>query len=158
MKDLIELYPAVSFPLFFGTLWLTITTILGLLSGWFQLMAIYPNQTVEPILRVRFQSGAVGGIPMRDILTLDVCSSGLRVGMMRVLGPFCRDFFVPWESIVVVRKPALFWPVAVLQFGNPVVGTLRVSARVADRLARAAMGRWPEVGPFPENKRSGIFR
>ena len=48
--------------------------------------------------------------------------------------------------------------IARLQFGNPVVGTLSLSARVANRLARAAMGRWPEPGPFPEETRRSIFR
>ena len=95
---------------------------------------------------------------MSGILTLSVCPSGLRVGMMRVFGPFCRDFFVPWESIAVVRKTVLFWPTAKLQFGNPMVGRLSISAHVANRLARAAMGRWPETGPFPEETRGDTFR
>lgn len=158
MNSLIEQNYAVFFPIFFVALWLTVTTLLALLSGWFELMAKYPNRTVEPILRVRFQSGAVGIVPMRDILTLDVCSSGFRVGMIRAFGPFCRAFFVPWESIVVIRKTTLFSTVAVLQFGNPVVGTLRISVRVADRLAGAAMGRWPEAGPVSDKNRSDILR
>lgn len=78
---------------------------------------------------------------MRGILTLDVCPSGFRVGIIRAFGPFCRDFFVPWEDIRVTRKTVLFWPVAKLQFGNPSIGSLTISARVADRLARAAKGR-----------------
>jgi hypothetical protein len=159
LNGLIEPNLAIFLPLFFVALWLTVSTILALLSGWFGLMAKYPDQIVEPILRIRGQSGTMGlGVAMRGILTLSVCPSGLRVRMMRVFGPFCRDFFVPWESIAVIRKTVLFWPVAKLQFGNPVVGTLRISAHVADRLARAAMGRWPEPGPFPEEKRGDIFR
>jgi hypothetical protein len=138
---------AVFFPLYFVALWLTVTTILAVLSGWFWLMAKFPNQAMEPILRVSWQSGSMGpGVSMRGILTLDVCPSGLRVGIMRVFGPFCRDFFVPWDHISVTRKTVLFWPVAKLQFGNPATGSLTISARVADRLARAAMGRWPETG------------
>jgi hypothetical protein len=68
---------------------------------------------------------------MRGILILSVCPTGLRVGMMRIFGPFCRDFFVPWESIAIIRKTVLFWPVAKLQFGNPVVGTLSIRAHAA---------------------------
>src|SRR5262245_32016131 len=124
-------------------------------------MARYPDQTVESSLRIRWQSGMMGmglGVGMGGILTLSVCPSGFRVGMMRVFGPFCRDFFVPWEDIAVIRKTIVVWPVAELRFGTPVVGKLRISAHVADRLARAASGRWPEAGPFPKEKRGDIFR
>jgi len=77
---------------------------------------------------------------------------------MRVFGPFCRDFFVPWEDIRVARSTVLFWPVAKLQFGSPAIGSLTIPAHVADRLARAATGRWPETGPFPEEKHRVTLR
>jgi hypothetical protein len=154
----IEQNPAIFLPLFLAALWLTVTTILALLSGWFRLMEQYPDQPVEPILRLRFQSGAMGwGVNMNGILTLSVCPDGLRVGMMRVFGPFCRSFLVPWESIAIVRKTALFGPVAKLQFGNPAIGTLRIPSHVANRLARAANERWPEAGPFPNEKLRARF-
>jgi hypothetical protein len=150
---------AIVFPLFFVTLWMMVTTILALLSGWFRLMAEYPDQSAEPVLRLRGQSGMMGlGVSMSGVLILSVCPAGLRVGMMRVFGPFCRDFFVPWESIAITRKTILFWPVARLQFGNPVVGTLSISARSANRMARMATGWWPEVGQFPDEKRGDVFR
>ena len=95
---------------------------------------------------------------MRGILTLSVCPTGLRVGMMRIFGLFCRDFLVPWESITVVRSTILIWPVAKLQFGNPAIGMLRLSAYTADKLARAAGRCWPEAGPFPEEKPASTFR
>jgi hypothetical protein len=158
LNGLIEQHFAVFFPLFFVSLWLTVTAILSVLSGWFRLMAKFPNPNIEPILRVRGQSGTMGLVGMGGILTLSVCSSGLQVGIMRVFGPFCRDLLVPWEHIAVTRKSVLFWPVAKLQFGNPVIGSLSIPAHVADRLARAALGRWPETGPFPEERRSDASR
>jgi hypothetical protein len=159
LHSLIEQNFAVFFPLFFASLWLTVTTVLAALSGWFRLMARFPNQTEEPLLRIRGQSGSMGlGVSMRGILALSACPSGLRVGIMRVFGPFCRDFFVPWQAISVTRKNALFWPVAKLQFGYPAIGSLTIPARVANRLARAAMGRWPETGPFPEEKHRNTLR
>jgi hypothetical protein len=159
LSSLIEQNFAVFFPLSFVSLWLTVTTVLAVLSGWFRLMARFPNQTVEPLLRIRGQSGSMGlGVTMQGILVLSVCPSGLRVGMMRVFGPFCRDFPVPWEAIRVTRKSVLFWPVAKLQFGYPAIGSLTIPAHVANRLARAAMGRWPEAGPFPEEKHRDTLR
>jgi hypothetical protein len=144
--------------LFFVVVWLAVTTILALLSGWFRLMAAYPDQSIEPILRLRGQSGTMGGVSMRGVLTLSVCPTGLRVGMMRLFGPFCRNFLVPWENIAVVRKKTLFWPVAELQFGKPAVGRLRIPAQAANKIAQAAMGCWPEPGPFSEEKPKDRFR
>lgn len=159
MNSIIEQNFAVFFPLFFASLWLTVTTILAALSGWFRLMAKFPNQTVEPLLRIRGQSGSMGlGVSMRRILILGVCPSGFRVGIMRVFGPFCRDFFVPWDDIMVTRKTILLWSVAKLQFGSPPIGSLTIPAHVANRLARAAMGRWPETGSFPAEKHRDTFR
>jgi hypothetical protein len=43
----------------------------------------------------------------------------------------------------------VFLPLAKLRFGDPIVGTLSNSGHLADRLARAALERWPEAGPFP---------
>jgi hypothetical protein len=151
---------AVVFPLFFALLWLMVATILSVLSGWFRLMAKFPNLPIEPILRVSRLSGSIGGIGMRGILRLDACPAGLRVGINRMFGPFCRDFFVPWEDIRVTRTRGgiLFSQVAKLQFGRPVVGSLTISARVANKLARAAIERWPEAGPFPEETHGETFR
>lgn len=59
---------------------------------------------------------------------------------------------MPWEDVRVTRKTVLLWPVAKLQFGSPVIGSLTIPAHIANRLARAAIGRWPESGPFPEER------
>jgi hypothetical protein len=157
---LIEQNFAIGFPFFFAAMWLIVTTVLALLSGWFRLMAAFPDQSAEPILKLRGQSGTMGGlgVGMRGVLTLSACPTGLRVGMLRIFGLFCRDFFVPWESITVVRSTILIWPVAKLQFGDPVIGTLRLSGHTADKLARAAGRCWPEAGPFPEEKPASTFR
>ena len=122
-------------------------------------VAKYPDQNDEPILELGFQSGSMRiGVYMRSILMVSVCATGVRVGMFRLFGPFCRDFFVPWEDVTVIRKTVLFLPVAKLQFGSPVVGTLSISGHLADRLARAATRHWPEAGPFPKQTRGDNFR
>ena len=148
------------FPVFFVALWLTMTAVLGFLSGWFRLMAAYPDQPEAPLLRLHFQSGMMGsGVSMKGVLTLSACPSGLRVGMLRVFGPWSRTFFVPWTSIAIVSQRGFFEPAARLEFGVPAVGRLSVSARVATRLARASMGRWPEPEfPPPESRRDLVRR
>jgi hypothetical protein len=132
-------------------MWLTITTVLGLFSGWYFLMIRYPNRQETELLSLKRLSGSMGlGVAMNRILNISVCPSGLRIGMMRVFGIWCRKFFVPWEEISINRKEGFFEQSAVLRFGNPSTGRLRIPSYVADRLARASQGRWPEPGPFPQ--------
>ena len=147
-----------AFLLFFAALWLAVTTLLAVLSGWLRLAARYPDRSDEPLLRMRGSSGTMGlGVNLRGVLTLSACRAGLRVGIMRLLGPFCRDFLVPWDSITVARKRVLFRPVARLEFGRPAVGALTISAAVADRLAEAAGRLWPEPGTLSAEGRSSAL-
>jgi hypothetical protein len=76
---------------------------------------------------------------------------------MRIFGPFCRDFFVPWSEITVTRGDLFFWKVANVFFGQPPIGKLTVFADVADRMASAAGNHWPERGAFPEQTRDKAF-
>ena len=136
---------------------LTITTALGLFSGWYFLMIRYPNREETELLSLKGLSGSVGLVRMNRILNISVCPTGLRIGMMRVFGIWCRKFFVPWEEITIKRKDGFFGPAAELQFGNPFRGRLRIPAHVADRLARASLGRWPEPGPFTQETNAQAF-
>jgi hypothetical protein len=138
-------------------MWLTITTALGLFSGWYFLMIRYPNREETELLSLKGLSGSVGLVRMNRILNISVCPTGLRIGMMRVFGIWCRKFFVPWEEITIKRKDGFFGPAAELQFGNPFGGRLRIPAHVADRLACASLGRWPEPGPFTQETNAQAF-
>jgi hypothetical protein len=139
-----------AFPVFFLLVWLAATTTLGAISGWYRLAARYRDRSETPLLNLKNRSGSLGLVGMRSILSLGVCPSGLRVGITRIFGPFCRDFFVPWEAISVHREDGFWWSKAVLELGRPTEGRLTLSAELANRLARAAAERWPEAGPFPE--------
>jgi hypothetical protein len=134
------LYFLIAFPLF----WFAVTMMLSLISGWFGLAERYPNLNEEPVITLRNQSGSVGSVSMRSTLHLSVCPSGLRIGIMRIFGPFSRDFLVPWNEITVTRNDRFFWKEAKLSFGRPPNGNLRVLAGLADRMARAAGSNWPE--------------
>ena len=147
----------IVFPFFFGAVWLGVATLLGAMSGWFTLAAQFPDRPEPALLKVNGQSGSMGEfrVSMRGILNLSVCSSGLRVGINRIFGPFSRPYFVPWDAMNVERIQRLIGPAAVLRFGS---GRLSIPAYVADRLARATGGRWPEPGPFPVETPAQVFK
>lgn len=146
------------FPVFFVFMWLIVTTLLGFITGWYTLMKRYPDCAEKALLEIKGQSGFVGpGVGMQRVLNVSVCPSGLRVGIMRIFGPFCQDFFVPWQDISIERKNTYFLMTAVLSFGQPVVGKLGLPVYLANRLARAAAERWPEPGSFPEETPNEVF-
>lgn len=137
-------------------MWLGVTTLLGALSGWYRLMQRFPDRPEPPLLALRNQSGSLGLVAMNSVLCLSACPSGLRIGIMRIFGPFCRDLFVPWGEIQVSRKSRWFGRTAVLEFGHGLGASLSIPAHVADRLAVATAGTWPEPGPFVEETKSGV--
>lgn len=145
-----DLWPWIAagtgFPLVFAVMWLVITSLIGFLSGWYALARRYPDRKEAPLLRLTWQTGYMGSLRARyrGALKLSACRSGLRVGVNRLLGPFSRDFFVPWEEIRIERKVGFFEKLAELTFGEPRVGTLAIRAAVADKLAKAVGDDWPE--------------
>jgi hypothetical protein len=148
---------AAAFIAFFVLLWLLVSVILGFFSGWYSLMNAFPDRPYEEALAIfKGESGMVGPVSMHGILKLSPCISGLRVGIMRLFGPFERDFLVPWNTIVVSRKRMLGWRYAELYFG--IYGRLRISDLLADRLWQTIPQSWPEKG-VPEAVTSNrVFR
>ena len=147
----------LSFLIAFPLLWFAATMTLSFLSGWFGLMERYPDRDEIPVVTWANQSGSLGFVSMRGVLQFSVCPSGLRIGIMRIFGPFSRDFLVPWNEIAVTRSDRFLWKVAKLSFGQPSTGNLKVFAEVADRMARAAGNLWPEPGSFPQETGSQSF-
>lgn len=140
----------IAFLLFFVLMWFAATTTLGFLSGWYALMNRFPDRAEAASLTLRNQSGMLGIVGMQRVLTLSVCPTGLRVGMLRIFGLFCKNFFVPWDSIRVERKDRFFWRSAVLEFGAEGNARLSIPEDIANQLARSAGDKWAEPGPFPE--------
>ncbi|GAA0335600.1 hypothetical protein GCM10009087_52560 [Sphingomonas oligophenolica] len=117
------------FPLLFIALWLAMTAMLGLFSGWFALQNRYPDKDETALLTLRSQSGMMGKrVGMNGVLTLGACPSGLRIGIWRAFGLFQRPFLVPWEDITAEPKTFFFVPMARLGFGHPEIGSLTLDA------------------------------
>lgn len=138
------------FPFAFVAMWLGITTVLSIIAGWFDLARQYPDRDEEALRIFRFQSGQMRGVSMSRLLRLEPCSSGLRIGIFRLFGPFDRDLFVPWSEISVERRSSLlFGELAKLRFGRR-FGGLTLLGHVANKIARVVPAEWPEPGPFPK--------
>ena len=135
------------FPFLFVGGWLLISTFLMMKAGWFDLARKYPDRNDTALRKLRLQSGKMSGVSMSRILRFEPCDTGLRVGMSKLFGPFCRDFFVPWDQIRVKRRDRFIWRIAELTFGNGPENLILMDY-VANRLARSAGSNWPETGSF----------
>jgi hypothetical protein len=77
-------------------------------------------------------------VSLSGILTLSACSSGLRIGISRLFGPFQRPFLVPWDEIEAEQTTLFFAPMTKLSFGRPRIGSLKIDARTWQRLAEVS--------------------
>jgi hypothetical protein len=158
----IQLTPEI-FPIFFIGMWLFVTSLLGLLSGWYKVMMEFPDTKDCGDLLNSYvgQSGSMGAwVSMSRILTLEVRKKGLRLRVIRLFGPFNRAIFIPWAEITAVRKAGPLWNSTILSFGSGgILSRLKIGSDLADRLWRDAGNDWPERGPIPEPmSRSSVGR
>ena len=135
MADNPALLVALIVPVSFVAMWLLVTSLLGLLSGWHRLRQAFPDTDEPALLRLGFQSGWLGSVRMGNALTLSATRSGLRVGIARFLGPFQRPFLVPWSAIAAEKEAALFGSLTRLRLGRPETATLTLRTSSWERLA-----------------------
>ena len=144
--QMLRWFPYV-FPFFFAGMWLLITTLLGFMSGWFNLQQWYPDDgSEEALLKLGGQSGVMGaGIGLNGCLKLRAYPSGLGIRIWRVFGPFQKPLRVPWNEIEAEPSSSFFIPMVKLHLGKPGNGTLKISARSWSRLVDAV----PRTGGAP---------
>jgi len=101
---------AIIFPLF----WLLITYVIGEFGGWHRFSERFPDRELEPHwTRLHLQSAMMGPSPLSasysNCLTLEICSTGLRLRVIKLFGPFSKPIFLPWSEIEAVPIRVLFW-------------------------------------------------
>ncbi len=138
--QMMDWFPYV-FPVFFVCMWLGVTKLLAWKSGWEELQDLYPDRDEPALLALHFQSGVLNAmLQMSGVLGLAATRTGLRLRILRLFGPFCRPFLVPWREIRVepVTARFAFRRYVRLHFGTADRGTLEISERTWQRLARHA--------------------
>ena len=135
-------------PLAFVGFWLLITTLLGLLSGWFNLQQWYPDEgTDEPVLKLKRQSGQVGIVNFNNALTLSVYRTGLGIRVPRIFALFSKPLLIPWTEIEASATKSLWVRLVRLDLGKPANGKLVVREKLWAKLAEAAGPAAPTVNP-----------
>ena len=130
----------VACPFFFAGIWLTVTIVNGLMSGWFNLQQWYADDRDErPLLKLRWQSGTMGfGANFNRVLTLAACRSGLSIRVPRIFGPFQKPLLIPWSEIEASEKRSFFMKMVRLDLGKPSNGKLILREKTWAQLVDAA--------------------
>src|SRR3954453_11772213 len=112
MKGDIPIWFPYAFPLFFIGMWLLVTTMIGFMSGWFNLQQWYADDgNDEPLLTIKRQSGGMGaGVALNNVLKLSACRSGLSLRVWRIFAPFQKPLLVPWSEIETEPSRSFFTP------------------------------------------------
>jgi hypothetical protein len=131
---------AIAFPLAFTGLWFAIRSLLSRLSGWSTLQAIYPDQPELSLTTLRLQSAVFrcsAGVPVSvgSFLHFEACPTGLKVGMLKLLGAFQRPFFVPWTDMAAEADRVWSGRIVRLRLARWPGGEIRIRQRTYDRLA-----------------------
>lgn len=130
---------AVLFVAVFAGVWVGVSALIGLVSGWYGLARRFPDRDEPALIRLDGCTGFMGaGANLKGVLTLSACASGLRVAIWRGLGLFSRPFFVPWDQVAVSRRKVLFGELARLEFGRPPAGNLSLYPKTWARLSPPA--------------------
>ena len=129
-----------AFPLLFVGMWLFISTLLGLTTGWFNLQQWYPDDGgEEPLLTLHGQSGAMGwGANLNNCLRLRAYRSGFGIGIWRIVAPFQKPLLIPWGEMKATETRSWFVQMVRLDFGDSPSGSIRISVKSWERLAEAA--------------------
>lgn len=131
------LIPAIviAFTICFAAMWIGITSLLGRLSGWNALARTFPDTPDRPVETLKFRSARMGVVNYSSCLWLDICPTGLRVSVLRLLGPFQKPFFVPWNQIRAEPGFDLLIKAVRLTFGPRGEGNVTISRGTFDRIA-----------------------
>lgn len=105
----------ILFPLFFAAIWLSVTGLLAVMSGWRQLATQYVSRQPSQGKDFYMVSGTVGSaafpVSYNNCLTVFIASNGFYIQPIALLAFFSPKLFIPWRDVEVIKTSYLFFPV-----------------------------------------------
>jgi hypothetical protein len=130
-------------------IWLLLSALIGLLTGWYTLMACYPDRAERAVAKRSKAPATMGGASLNGMLSIAVCPSGLRFAMNRFFAPFSRSFLVPWSDIKIAQKHSFMpHPRTILLLGEA-GRKVTLSPEFMSALMRDGASVWPEALLLP---------
>jgi hypothetical protein len=125
-------------------LWILILTLVARASGWAALAAVYRLPESFDGQRWHFQTAQMRwATNYGNCLTVGASPRGLYLAILFPFRPGHPALLVPWADISVSMRQRAWFTTAEFQFRRVPGIPLRISARLAARLATAAGPWWP---------------
>ncbi len=121
----------VLFPISFLALWCAIVFALASVGGWRRLAATYrASDDSTRYVAPRWQTGRIGIVPYRRVLTIDASEKGLRLAVPFPFRIGHQSLLIPW-SAVHNRTQGSVWGRDVTRFdvGTPAVARVELPTR-----------------------------
>jgi len=137
------------FPLFpvllFAILWIVVGYVNSRISGWASLAQRYRCDAGFSGDRLRFRSAAMRyWSHYGNCLTMGANPQGFFLSMSIPIFPGFPPLFIPWNEISLRRTRFLWTKYVELRLGREPTIPLRISERLALRLAAFTGGAWPK--------------
>ena len=137
----------VGFALFFVVFWLGVVTLIAKIGGWSRLQDEFPDRPSAHVYkRLSMRTGQLGhpifGASYRNVLNIDVCEPGLRLGVWKIFGPFSKPILFPWEKLKAEPYQWFFWRSYRLAWGDDHRDALIVFRNTAREIAEASRGKF----------------
>jgi hypothetical protein len=148
LQDFIDHHPgwfAAIFPIYFLGLWLLVSTVISVMSGWFSLGEKFRNRVAFNGKKWWGQSGQMRWLTnYTGCLILGANSQGLYLGALFLFRFMHPPLLVPWGEIRVRRTTRwLFGESVTFTMGHELGVNLRISGKLADKLRKSAEDDWP---------------
>jgi hypothetical protein len=100
---------SVGFVVFFVVLWILISGLLGVASGW-PILAKQFRATARPLgLTLRGQVWRIGSVPERNVTGLVVAQEGLYLWTFWPFSLRRPPLLIPWVAVRAVRERRVLW-------------------------------------------------
>lgn len=131
-------------PLFLVGIWCLVSVILAHVGGWQELATVYRAGSSFEGKRIGSQSASMrGGTGYRNVLTVGLNTSGVRLAVFFPFRLAHPPLFIPWSEITAESKRQWLRDWVELRFARVGGVPLVISQALAERIAK-------EVGPvFP---------
>jgi hypothetical protein len=110
-----------------------VTGLLSAVGGWGRIARAYPGRPPTAGRRLAFQSGMVGPVSYRNVLTVVAADEGLHVSVAWPFRVGHPDLFLPWSALHHPRRRRLlWWDLVTVDVGDPPVGRISLPATAFD--------------------------
>lgn len=129
-------------PLAFAGWWYLLVTLIARLGGWRTLARSYPDSGPAAGNRFRFQSAQLGWCNYGGCVHVDAGVNVLRFSLMAPFSFGHPPIAIPWHDIGVEFKRQWLSETAVLRFSREPTIRMRITRRLAERIAASSQGQF----------------